>query len=334
MKGSLFGNVSYGANRVHRDFLALAWNVYSRTFLFMAPFVVLMCIILPRCRISSSPSLQLLALKVLRFLNRTFEVLAEGSRVFWVRPMHGLVKRIVQWCSRGRTSPSGSVWRSGGSTNTMIWGLFWGPIVEELVFRFAFRGLWKALFRPIAIGSTNSKGSNSVDPYDNKIYAPPRLPLINKIPSFFRRTSHQTKESKSKYTNQSWRIASGVCFGIAHFSNFFPINANDFTYNGEIQLPNGTIRERFLLGLFPSDFASHNKEFCLVSMHLVGAVYQATHCFINTILVYGPLMDTPRSQRGGLFAAIGAHIAWNANTLWFVSNIKLRLLFSTWKCLQ
>ncbi len=129
------------------------------------------------------------------------------------------------------------------------------------------------------------------------------------------------------YSNRSWRIASGICFGIAHFSNFFPIDPSQFTMDGEIRLPSGTVRERFLLNLFPADFAATNKEFCLTSMVLAGAVYQGMHCFINTMILYGPLLDSPRSKRGGVFAAIGAHIAWNANVLWLFTNLKMRALF-------
>eukprot|EP00533_Pseudo-nitzschia_delicatissima_P014332 CAMPEP_0197280012 /NCGR_PEP_ID=MMETSP1432-20130617/20923_1 /TAXON_ID=44447 /ORGANISM="Pseudo-nitzschia delicatissima, Strain UNC1205" /LENGTH=51 /DNA_ID=CAMNT_0042746629 /DNA_START=15 /DNA_END=167 /DNA_ORIENTATION=+ len=44
------------------------------------------------------------------------------------------------------------------------------------------------------------------------------------------------------------------------------------------------------------------------------------------MILYGPLLDSPRSKKGGFFAAIGAHIAWNANVLWLVSNLKLRVV--------
>ena len=328
---SILGNFKYGVNRVNKDFLGLTWKVYSQTFLWMAPFVVLLFVILPLWSKSSSPFLQVLAIQVQGFLKRTFEVLAEGSRVFFVRPMHGLAQLIVNWCSTGGASAANnSVWKTRSSRKSMLlWGLFWGPVFEEFIFRFAFRGLWKVLFRPISIRSKNKNTTNSADthivePDDSMLVLP--LSFVTRILSDFRNTPRP--EPKPRYTNRNWRIASGICFGIAHFSNFFPIDPSQYTMDGEIRLPSGTVRERFLLSLFPGDFAfqSVNKEFCLVSMVLVGAIYQALHCFINTMILYGPLLDSPRSKKGGFFAAIGAHIAWNANVLWLVSNLKLRVV--------
>lgn len=329
---SILGNFKYGVNRVNKDFLGLTWKVYSQTFLWMAPFVVLLFVILPLWSKSSSPFFQLLAIQVQGFLKRTFEVLAEGSRFFFVRPMHGLAQLIVNWCSTGSASAANnSVWKTRSSRKSMLlWGLFWGPVLEEFIFRFAFRGLWKVLFRPISIGTENSTTSNSADTQiikpDTTMMVLP-LSFATKILSDFRKTLTQ-EHQQPRYTNRNWRIASGICFGIAHFSNFFPIDPSQYTMDGEIRLPSGTVRERFLLSLFPGDFASQsaNKEFCLVSMVLAGAIYQALHCFINTVILYGPLLDSPRSKKGGIFAAIGAHIAWNANVLWLVSNLKLRVV--------
>lgn len=329
---SVLEDFRFGVNRVNKDFLHLTWRVYSRTLLWMTPLVVLLFIVLPTCTTSSSPSLQIFATNVHGFLKSAFESLARVSRVVFVRPMHGVVRWILSWSSTtvGNTSTPVSAWNSRSTLKgTLLWGLFWGPIVEELIFRFAFRGFWKVLFRPITIGTSNGSRINTVDSLDKNI-ALTGNSTFNAILSIFRRNSDRSQEPEPKYNNRSWRIASGICFGIAHFSNFFPINPAQYTFEGEIRLPSATRRERFLLALFPGDFAATHKEFCLTSMVLTGAVYQATHCFISTMLLYGPLLDAPKSQKGGIFAAIGAHIAWNANVLWLVTNLKLRAL---WKIL-
>ena len=327
---SVLDDFSFGVNRVNKDFLHLTWRVYSRTLLWMTPLVVLLFIVLPACSTSSSPSLQLFATNVQGFLKSAFESLARGSRVLFVRPMHGLVRWIISWSSAATADGSSvpiSAWNSRSTLKgTLLWGLFWGPIVEELIFRFAFRGLWKVLFRPVSIGPSSNKGLKDSDSFRNNA-ALARNPIFNTIFRVFRRNnSHRAIELAPKYNNRSWRIASGICFGIAHFSNFFPIDPSQYTFEGEIRLPSGTRRERFLLALFPGNFASTHKEFCLTSMVLTGAVYQATHCFISTMLLYGPLLDAPKSQKGGIFTAIGAHIAWNANVIWLMTNLKLRAL--------
>jgi hypothetical protein len=308
--------------------------------LWTAPFVVLLFVILPACSSSSSPFLRLLATRLQGFLRSTFEILAEGSRVCFVRPMHALAQLTISWWTAGSVANPRSAWKSGFSgRGILLWGLLWGPIIEELIFRFAFRRFWKALFRPIAIGSNNSSEDRTPDDQHLKKKTKPvngkysvlvsPWSLLAEILSSPRPIPLQNKKPKPRYINRSWRITSGVCFGIAHFSNFFPIDPGKYTFDGEIRLPTGTVLERFLLGLFPGDFASQtaNKEFCLVSMVLVGAVYQAMHCFINTMILYGPLLDSKsKSKRGGIFAAIGAHIAWNTNALCLVTNLKLRLL--------
>ena len=324
---SVLEDVRYGVNIVHKDFLGLTWRVYSQTFLWTAPFVCLLFVILPACSSSSSPFLQLLATRVQGFLSGSFVMLAECSSMFFVRPMHAL----ASWWKAGSVAGPRSAWKSGVSgRGILVWGLLWGPIVEELIFRFAFRKFWKALFRPLAIGSNNSSEDRTPDdqPVNVKnlmLVAP--LSLFADILSSIRPVHLQSKKPKARYINRSWRIASGVCFGIAHFSNFFPIDPGKYTFDGEIRLPTGTMRERFLVGLFPPGFASQpaNKEFCLVSMVMFGAVYQAMHCFINTMILYGPLLDS-KSKRGGIFAAIGAHIAWNTNALCLITNLKLRIL--------
>ena len=326
---SVLEDARYGANRVHKDFLGLSWTVYSQTFLWTAPFVCLLFVVLPACSSSSSPFLRLLATRVQGYISGSFAILAECSNMFFVRPMHAL----VSWWKAGSVTGPRSAWKSGVSgRGTLVWGLLWGPIVEEFIFRFAFRGFWKALFRPIAIGSNNNSEDRTSDDQpvngNNSVSVAP-LSLFAEILSTLRPIPLQNKKPKPVYINRSWRIASGVCFGIAHFSNYFPIDPGKYTFDGEIRLPTGTVRERFLLGLFPAGFASQsaNKEFCLVSMVIIGAVYQAMHCFINTMILYGPLLDSKsKSKRGGIFAAIGAHIAWNTNALCLITNLKLRLL--------
>jgi hypothetical protein len=315
----------YGVRCVDDNFLRLTWRVYSQTFLWMAPVVTLLFLVLPAWSSSSSPFLQLLATKTWGGLLKTAEVLAKTSQAYFGRPMALIFKWLV------------------GSTfsrrNLLLWGILGGPIFEELFFRLAFRGCWKAMFRPINISSFNNNSSDGTNSSNknkeidepnrgpmNSLFAP-SLPSFTKIlPSVFRPAPrHKKTTPKPRYSNRSWRIASGICFGIAHFSNYFPLDK--YTFDGVILLPTGTAKERFLLSLFPKDFCSQpaNGEFCLVSMALTGAMYQAMHCFFNTLVLYGPLLDD--SKRGGILAAIGAHIAWNANVIWLGFNLQLRLLY-------
>ena len=338
---SFLGDFRYGVNRVHKDFVGLSWNVYSKTYFWTAPFVVLLFIILPRWSSSTSPTLQVLATKIQNCFIRIFDVLADGARKCFVHPVHALAQRVISWCfSAGTSAAPKSAWKSNSSTkNLLLWALFFGPIVEELYFRLAFRRLWKVLFRPITIGRNNNggKGKCSDDPHEERVKngkrsasIGPRMLLMDLLSSC-KLISRKSNEQKPVYTNRSWRIASGIFFAIAHFPNFFPILPSKYTVDGEIRLPSGTAQERFLLQLFPGDFASQagNKEFCLASMALIGAIYQAMHCFITTMVLYGPLLDSKSStspRHGGILAAIGAHIAWNANVIWLYTNVKLRLL--------
>lgn len=187
---SIFWNFRHGVNLVNKDFLRLTWKVYSRTFLCMTPFVLLLFIILPAWSKSSSPTLQLLAIQVQGFLRRTFELLAEKSRVFFVRPMHGLAELIISWCSTGSVANSGNpnAWNNRSSKRSMlIWGLLWGPVLEEFIFRFVFHRMWKVLFRPISIETKSSRTNlNHQVVHPKKSTFPVPLPIIGKIISDFR----------------------------------------------------------------------------------------------------------------------------------------------------
>jgi len=240
-----------------------------------------------------------------------------------------------------------SAW-SGVSNNNalkkrlLVWGLLWGPIMEELVFRFGFYKLWTALFRPIRVAvqpyiSSSSDNKRANERRKDKGRRPTTTRTTASTPQHDEVVSSSRSTSESNENNNSWMIVSGLCFGIAHFTNFLPIDIDRYRNNnnggcssrssgvGEILLPNGSLKEKFLLRLFPQNFVlqEQNKEFCLVNMILTGAIYQAMHCCINTVILYGPLFK--KSSPGGIGASIGAHIAWNANVMWLVSNIKLRI---------
>jgi len=352
--------------------LGLTFRVYSRTILWTAPFALLLFVILPSWSSSSSPFLRGLATNTQSVLRETFTVVARASRKFYIRPMQVLLDLVVSFSSSiggplfGRPAGTGvgGAWAPRRSRrNLLLVSLVWCPIVEELVFRLGFRAFWKAMFKPVTVGSNSSSSNNNTNNSNNFTSITPNSPNQNNrveskrgFKSFLapplsflgetilRKRSDDLQQPKHGSSRKTWMIVSGFCFGVAHFSNLFPIDLNRyrnlFGGNGEIVLPSHSAGERFLISLFPKDFVSEqsNQEFCLVSMVLIGAIYQAMHCFINTTILYGPLLErsslplgsasssSPPPRRGGILAAIGAHVAWNANVLWLVTNLQLRLL--------
>eukprot|EP00536_Pseudo-nitzschia_multiseries_P000243 jgi/Psemu1/299931/fgenesh1_kg.3_\ len=187
-----------------------------------------------------------------------------------------------------------------------------GPIVEELVFRWAFYKLWKALFRSLPETcdepSTDTVGHNHNPGTESKAKAKAK--------------SDHPPSVSNKRKLKSWFLASGAVFAVTHLVNFFPFDVHQYSDNvGNILLPRGSIGERCLLRLFPGDVVDTHTAFCLVNMVLYGAIFQGMHCFINTMILYGPLFEAR-----GIFASIGAHMAWNTNVMCLAPNIKLRLV--------
>ena len=332
---TFFSDVLYGANHVHNNFLNLSWKLYSRTILYTTPFVVILFMVLPSLlSSSSSPHHQLLATNVQGFLQRAFTILAEFSDRFYLNPLKFVIKLMPSSpFSNINNSNSRSVWSGVSGNNNakkrlLVWGLLWGPIMEELVFRFGFYKLWTTMFRPMAVQPNSSSDKKRANERRNDKGR--RLTTTTASTPQHDEAVSSSRSTSESNANNYWMIVSGLCFGIAHFTNFLPIDIDRYRDNsgysgvGEILLPSGSLKERILLRLFPQNFVlqEQNKEFCLVNMILTGAIYQAMHCCINTVILYGPLF---KSSPGGIGASIGAHIAWNANVIWLVSNIKLRI---------
>lgn len=164
-----------------------------------------------------------------------------------------------------------------------------------------------------------------------------------------RNTDDDTVTGTTK--NDYWMIVSAFCFCAAHLNNFFPIVDED------MDLYRDRRDDRFLVatalheagengnhgGLsfmkkllwricFPTPggtvggdgvgASSASRDYYLIDSILISSLYQLTHCFISTMILYGPLF-----KRRGLGASIGAHIAWNANAFLLVANVRIRILF-------
>jgi hypothetical protein len=163
-------------------------------------------------------------------------------------------------------------------------------------------------------------------------------------------------------------IISGIWFGISHFRNFLPILDAAIDNNRFINYFDIAGPERHLIKLIPSKFLllhTNNSinsdsiiilsQFISINIILIGALFQAIHCYLNTVQLYGPLFMKTTSnnknngdiigdrggidRRGrrsvGIGSSIGAHIIWNINVsgliIPFILNIQIRILFRIMK---
>jgi len=342
-KGTLVSVVSdllYGANHVHANFLRLSGALYSRTILFSLPFVGIFFVVLPSLVLSSSYRQHTLAVIVQGGLQNAFTILADVSMRFYLHPLFRVVELLFSMFSACFGS-------SSSKTNTSAWGnnnnyntsssrkrfyllVFLGPIVEELVFRFGFYKLWMLMFRPIPAekkSDTRSSSGKGMDIAVGNGNDEIEIPVDQKGNKNSKQVVERNRNANGSTYNgnnntNDWFLASGAVFAITHLVNFFPLDVVKYCDDaGNILLPGGSLGERFLLGLFPPGFTKTHGAFSLVNMVLFGAIFQGMHCFLNTLILYGPLF-----QKRGLFASIGAHMAWNFNVFWLVSNIQLRLV--------
>lgn len=301
---SFLSGFLYGANRVHEEFPKLCLRMYSTTLLWMAPFFFILYWILPTMLLSPSHQHQTIAIRIQLVLQHTVSYLANLSKAIICLPLvclHLLLKATTFWqCHTKR----------GVFVRRLSYGIVFGPMFEELVYRYGFYNIWKAMSR-----STRVKSTHTADYIDGD--------GTEEVSQQVEHSNVKTDDIgiNAKEESRNWMIASGLVFAISHFSNYFPVEIEKYFNDiGKIVIPQETFLQRTSLALFPQGFTDSHEAFCLVNLKLTSAFFQAIHCFLHTINIYGPLF-----QSHGIFASIGAHILWNFNSTAVVSNLQIRL---------
>ena len=386
---SFVSDILYGMGYVHTNFLKLCWRLYTRSVLILLPFIVLLFIILPTISMmstqsSSSSSSSLLTLEsimnIQTFLRNSMTIMSKFSDQIYLKPLliilslipikcFGIGHKIKTINPSNNNNNNNAAWSDllMKKKQMKLWGLFWAPIFEELFFRYGIYKLWTAMFRPLPLQTTKSKSTSKATSTLSSSSSSQKNKNDEEEETNDGSTNNNNKNKNNK-NNNTWMIISGIWFGVSHFRNFLPILDAAIDNNRFINYCDIAGPERFLIKLIPSKFLLfHNNnininndsivilsQFISINIILIGALFQAIHCYLNTIQLYGPLfMKTTNNNKdnnnggiigdrgglgrcsGGIGSSIGAHIIWNINVsgliVPFILNIQIRILFRIMK---